>query len=162
MTPLPGSLGTIEEEVVALPAPCSIHDDRLRALETEQADHAAQLRAGSQMFESVQESIRMLTNHVSDSMGRVEKTVERLAVEVSTLNGQVGDLRVKQAEYDGKLSGLVVMHEREAAADDERKKTIREYVTKVGLGVLKVAGIILVIRYGPVWLADAVKVLSGG
>jgi hypothetical protein len=149
-------------EAEVLPAPCSIHDDRLRELETEQASHAAQLRAGNQMFENIQESIRSLSGHVSDSMTRVERTVDRLAGEVSTLNSQVADVRVKQAAHDTTLSSLTAQKKREDEEAADKRKTLREYGGRVAWVFLFFTLSALAGRYGPGWLVDLFKLMAGG
>lgn len=89
-----------------LPAPCSIHDDRLRELETEQASHAAQLRAGAEMFSTIQENIKLIHKHLSESTDRVEKTCSSIREDVRGLTSQVADMRVEQATQKVELTNI--------------------------------------------------------
>ncbi len=148
--------------IEAMPAPCSIHDDRLRELETEQASHAAQFRAGNQMFENIQESIRMLSGHVSDSMTRVERTVDRLASEVSTLNSQVADVRVKQTTHDATLTSLTAHKEKEEEEAEDKRKTLRSYAGKIVWVIIFFTASAIAGRYGPGWMVELFKTIAGG
>lgn len=113
------------------------------------------------MFENIQESIRMLSGHVGDSMARVERTVDRLASEVSTLNSQVADVRVKQTTHDATLATLTSKKEKDEEEEADKRKTLREYVGKVVWVMAFFAASAVAGRYGPGWMVELFKVLAG-
>lgn len=145
-----------------MPALCEEHDDRLGDLEKAQAVTAAKLEAGTEMFRGIQDSIRMLSTNVSNSMTRVENTVNRVADDVRDLKREVADIRVEQTKHASAISSLTAKKVEVDEEAKERKKSIREAATKVGLTALKVTAIIIIVRFGPEWLVSAVKMFVGG
>lgn len=145
-----------------MPALCGDHDDRLSDLEKAQAVTTAKLEAGTEMFRGIQDSIRMLSTNVSSSMTRVENTVNRVADDVRDLKREVADIRVEQTRHASSIATLTARKVEVEEEAKDRKRTIREIATTVGVTVLKVVAIIVVVRFGPEWLVSAVKMFVGG
>ncbi len=146
-----------EESSVSQPSPCTIHDDRIRELEQGYAAHEAQLRAGSSMFESIQDSIRMLSNHVSDSMSRVESTVARVGDDVRQVATQLADVRVQQAEQAAAVAEL----KQDKTEREERWKVYRENILRYLVPAGLVIAGTLAGAHGKQWLAELLKAIAG-
>jgi hypothetical protein len=152
--PLASPAAVTAPEAEVMTPPCSIHDDRLLELETEQASHTAQLRAGSEMFHSLQESIGTLSRQVSLSMDRIEGKVDRLS-------NTVGDIRVELGRHGVQIVALTEKEAKEERVLEERKKTAFEYAVKIGgtlviLTLASVAG-----AHGREWLAALLRAVAG-
>jgi len=114
------------------------------------------------MFGSIQESIRMLSTHVGESMNRVENTVNRVADDVRVLTTQVTDLRIKQDDHGKTLEELIQARREALAAERERTKTVISAVMKIATAVVCLGLASLAGAHGKEWLATLFRVLAGG
>lgn len=154
---------------VQLSAPCNIHDDRLRELETEQASQRAQLAAGADMFRAIQDSIRTLSEGVRDSMTRVEFSMAEVASDVRNINEKVSQVQVKQASHEEQLKAAAQdrLDEKEAAKDvvesrRERNRTIRDWAFRISLAVIGSGGAVIAASHGKGLLEAILKAIAGG
>lgn len=104
----------------------------------------------------------MLSEHVGESMNRVENTVNRVADDVRALQGQVSEIRIEQTAQKGQLSDLTKDHDQREADKKERSKELRGLIFKVlGVGAALVAASVAG-AYGKTWLAAFFRALAGG
>ena len=169
MAPVSAVAPAPEEDDAVLSPPCSIHDDRIRELETEQAAQRAQLAAGTEMFRSIQDSIRSLSDNVRDSMYRVESRVGEVASDVKALNEKVSAVQVRQATHEEQLKEAArdraferdaVQEEKEARK--ERKRFWRGLALKVGIPFVTLSLAAVASKSGRSLLAEILKAIAGG
>ena len=129
-----------------LSLPCSIHDDRLREIETEQASHSAQLQGEARILETIQNSIQMLHQHVTESTQRTERGLDQVLSKVDDLSKQVTGVMIEQARHGAEIQQL-----KQAGAAQPPKvfKTIglwrrtKPYLIGAGLVMLILVGAIM-------------------
>lgn len=162
-------LAAAQAEDDVLPAPCSIHDDRLRELETEQAAQRAQLVAGTEMFRAIQDSIKSLNDNVRDSMNRVETRVAEVSSDVKALTEKVNEVQVQQAGHEEQLKEAARdrAEDREAIkeADNAKKERRRFWVgvaLKVGIPVFTLSAATIASKSGRSLLAEILKAIGAG
>jgi hypothetical protein len=146
-----------------------IYSERLRELERENAEHSIQLKAGAVMFETIQDSIRMLSQHIGESMQhmgesmqRMENKIDRVDSNVGKLTEQVIELRVKQASHSEQLAELAAKKIEDEEDKRELRKTFRSWALIVGKWAVIISGSALATKFGWNWLASLIKAATGG
>jgi hypothetical protein len=160
-----------------VPTPCSIHDDRLRSLETAMAAQSAQLQAGTDTFRAVQESIKNLSEGMRDSFNRVERKMEKVGDDVESLASKLGEVQVKQATHEAQLQAVITQQTNETALRatevqaaleekrEEKRDNKRFWMDAARRGALVVAIAVasaIAGALGHSGLAAIIKLIAGG
>jgi uncharacterized coiled-coil protein SlyX len=111
------------------PYPCGLHDDRLRALEIEEAETRQTLGQVVRQLERIETGIT-----------RLDGRVERLDQRVSKLSDDVAEVRVAVAEQGVQIKDLQKFVAKEEKSIDRIKDGLWTWAPRVFVGGLLLAG----------------------